>query len=208
MIRLGQRLKDARIQRKLTIEEVATATKIKPQFLSAIERDAYGELPSPAYAQGFARNYADFLGLPKAQSQALFKRDFDEKKAMKVLPDGMTKTQSFPLRRLNIKRVLIGASGLILFLGFLLFQYRSMFFAPQLSLLSPKEGSQVLQELEVSGKTDSTATLTINNQSVFVNTKGEFEKKISLFPGKNTITVKSINRFGKETVTKRDVIVK
>ncbi len=198
MVKLGQKLKDARIQRKLSIEEVAIATKIKPQFLFAIERDAYDELPSPAYAQGFVRNYAEYLGLPKIQTTALFKRDFDEKRAMKVLPDGMTSSGDFPLKRINIRRAFIGIIAFLMLLGFFLFQTRDMFIAPSIYIKSPKEGSIVKQDIEVVGKTDGNAIVTVNNDPVFVKSNGEFVKKITLFPGETSIIIKAKNRSGRE----------
>lgn len=208
MVRLEDLLKQARTERKLTIEEAAKATKIKPQFLAAIERGAYGELPSPAYARGFVRNYAEYLGLSKAQTSALFKRDFDEKRAVKVLPDGMVKKSDFPVRRINMRRIILGLLGFLLLGGFLLFQTRGVLFAPSVNITFPKEGSTVSREVEVKGKTDSNAIITINNDSVFVNNNGEFTKKVNLFPGKATITVKAKNRMGKESSVTRTITVK
>ena len=52
MIRVGQLLRDERVRKRLTIEEVAKATKIRTNFLSAIEKGEYKKLPSSAYAQG------------------------------------------------------------------------------------------------------------------------------------------------------------
>ena len=208
MVSLEQRLKEARIQKKLTLEEAAVATKIKAQFLEAIERGAYNELPSPAYARGFVRNYAEFLGLPKAQIALLFKRDFDERKVIKVLPDGMVKKNEFPIKRINFRRAVLGSAVLLFLSGFLLFQTRSVLFGPPISLSSPKEGSEVGQEILVKGRTDSNAIITINNESVVVKSNGEFEKKISLFPGETNITVKARNRQGKESILERNVRVR
>ena len=208
MVSLEQRLKEARLQKKLTLEEAAVSTKIKPQFLEAIERGAYNELPSPAYARGFVRNYAEFLGLPKAQIALLFKRDFDEKKITKVLPDSMVKKKDFPMRRINMRRIILGSGVLLFLVGFLLFQTRSVFFGPPISLSTPKEGSEVTQEVLVKGKTDSNAIITVNNEPVVVGSNGEFDKKIILFPGETRIVVKAKNRLGKESTLERSVRVR
>lgn len=208
MIRLGQKLKDARIQRRLSLEEVATATKIKLQFLEAIEKEEYGELPSFAYVQGFVKNYADYLGLPKEQTAALFKRDYDEKKAIKVLPDRINNQQSFPLERIKIREITIGLLAVMLLFLFLFFQIRNIYIAPYVSITSPKEGSTVSSEVEVIGRTDSNAIVAVNNEPVFVQENGEFRKMITLFPGKTIITIKAKNRTGRETIFKRQVIVK
>jgi cytoskeletal protein RodZ len=208
MIRLEQLLKEKRLEKNLTIEEAAAATKIKPQFLEAIERGAYNDLPSPAYAKGFVSNYADFLGLPKAQISALFKRDFDEKRAFKILPEGMVGKRGFSVRRVNTRKFMIVVVVLMLIAGFFIFQVRTFIFPPPISLSSPKEGSTVSREIEVAGRTDSSATVTINDETVPVNRDGEFTKKITLFPGETTIKIRAVNRSNKETVVVRSVIVR
>ncbi|NDJ76687.1 MAG: DUF4115 domain-containing protein [Chloroflexi bacterium] len=59
---LGQRLREARESRELTLEEAARKTRIRARFLDAIERGDYADM-SPVQAQGFLRNYARALGL-------------------------------------------------------------------------------------------------------------------------------------------------
>lgn len=208
MVSLGQLLHQHRLRKKLSLEEVARRTKIKEQFLAAIERGEYSRLPSPAYAKGFVINYATFLGLPKAEVTALFRREFDEKRAYKVLPDSLAK-HDFHTRGIKIQdSLLIIGIIVLLFIGFLLFQYRAAFIAPPLRINSPGENVVVSQEVIVSGKTDKEAAVIVNNEAVSVNSNGEFTKRISLFPGKTTITISAKNRFGKETVETREVIVK
>lgn len=208
MVQVGQRLYQIRSRRKLTLDEIAAATKIKPNFLAAIEKGEYHKLPSPAYAKGFVRNYADYLGLPRSEMTALFRREFDEKRAYKVLPDSMV-TEEFPLKRFRIQQSLILAAVVLgAFILYLLFQYRYTFLAPSLSIDSPKEGSVVASTVAITGKTDSNATVFVNNAPATVNSNGEFMKQVALFPGKNTIVVKSKNRSGKETLLHREVTVK
>lgn len=208
MVRLGQLLRQQRLRRKLSLEEVSRGTKIKEQFLAAIERGEYNRLPSPAYAKGFVINYAAYLGLPRTEVMALFRREFDEKRAYKVLPDSLTK-QSFPSRHIKIQESLLVIGLLvILFIGFLLFQYRAAFISPPLRITSPQASAQVGQDVTVSGKTDREASVTVNNEAVSLNSNGEFTKRLNLFPGKTTIIISAKNRFGKETVETREVTVK
>lgn len=208
MIRLGQRLHQRRLQRKQSLDEIAQEIKIKPTFLAAIERGEYHKLPSPAYAQGFVRNYASYLGLSKAEITALFKREFDAKRAFKVLPDSMIPAKEFPLQRLKIQQsLLLFILFLLLILGYLFFQYRAAFLPPSVHITSPKENSTSSQQVTVAGKTDNNATVTINGQPVTVTNTGDFQKDLTLFPGKETISVKATNRFGKESVVQRTIIV-
>ena len=85
MIRLGQRLREVRIGKGISLEEVSRATKIKIAFLSAIEDGMYEKLPSSSYAQGFVKNYVQFLGFSEREAMALFRREFDEKRIFKVV---------------------------------------------------------------------------------------------------------------------------
>lgn len=209
MVRVGQRLHKERLAKKLSLEDIAKATRIKPRFLAAIEKGEYNKLPSPAYAQGFVRNYAAYLGLPKAEITALFRREFDEKKAYQVLPDTLTKTQEFPLHRIRVQESIIFLVVIfLLFLTFLAYQYRFIIMAPSLTISSPMQGAVTSEEVTVTGKTDSNATVFVNNEPVSLNTKGEFTKQLSLFSGKTAITVKAKNRMGKETIVQREITVK
>jgi cytoskeletal protein RodZ len=60
--RLGQRLREAREARELTLDATERATRIRAKFLDALERGDYSSM-TPVQAQGFLRNYARFLGL-------------------------------------------------------------------------------------------------------------------------------------------------
>lgn len=59
---LGQRLREAREAKELTLDETERATRIRAKFLDALERGDYSMM-TPVQAQGFLRNYARFLGL-------------------------------------------------------------------------------------------------------------------------------------------------
>lgn len=209
MVRVGQKLYETRIYKSLTLEEIAKATKIRPQFLTAIEEGEYDKLPSPAYAQGFVRNYASYLGLSQKEILPLFRREFDEKSVYKVLPDGLIQNSSFSLTRTHIQQsFFVIALVSIVLLGYLGFQYRSMFFPPMLTIDSPKQNAQTKNEIIISGKTDPNVTVLINNELVLPNMDGKFTKILTLFPGKTSIILKAKNRFGKETVLERDIEVR
>ncbi len=60
---IGTRLKQAREAKRLTLEQVADATRVRTHYLDALERDDMSSLPSAAQGRGFLRIYADFLGL-------------------------------------------------------------------------------------------------------------------------------------------------
>jgi cytoskeletal protein RodZ len=210
MVKVGQKLQEARLEKCLSLDEVAQQTKIRYNFLSAIEKGEYSKLPSVAYAQGFVRNYARFLGLPEKETLALFRREFDENKNFNVLPNSLTKNKDYLPAGIKIKQSwLIICLIFIVVFGFIFYQFRSNFFNPQVYIISPKDNAVVNStRLVVLGKTDANTTVTVNNLLVAIDGSGEFRKVISVFPGKSTITIKVINKFGRQTVIKKEVVIK
>lgn len=60
---VGQKFRQAREARALTLEQVAQATHLKVHYLRALEMDDYAAIPSAPQARGFARIYAEYLSL-------------------------------------------------------------------------------------------------------------------------------------------------
>lgn len=64
---IGERLRLAREAKGLTLDEVASQTRIPIRHLQHIEREEWDALPAVTYAIGFARNYANIVGLDGAE---------------------------------------------------------------------------------------------------------------------------------------------
>jgi len=60
---IGQILKAAREEKRLTLEKVFEATRIRVAYLQALEADDLSSMPSPVQARGYLRNYAEYLEL-------------------------------------------------------------------------------------------------------------------------------------------------
>lgn len=63
MKELGELIRAARQHNDITLEEVSVQTRIRRQYLDAMEEGDFRIFPGPAYVTGFLRNYAAFLGL-------------------------------------------------------------------------------------------------------------------------------------------------
>jgi cytoskeleton protein RodZ len=68
----GARLKRERLQRKISLDDIAVATKIGTRFLTALEEDQFDQLPGGVFNKGFVRAYAHHLGLDENQTVADF----------------------------------------------------------------------------------------------------------------------------------------
>lgn len=72
---LGQALRVAREAHGVSLDEAAAALRIKAAYLHGLETGQYDQLPGTAYAIGFVRTYADYLGLNGADLVQRFKAE-------------------------------------------------------------------------------------------------------------------------------------
>ncbi len=63
----GERLRVAREGLGLSIEDVATSTRIPTRHLSSLETGDFSRLPAPTYSIGFAKSYAGAVGLNRVE---------------------------------------------------------------------------------------------------------------------------------------------
>ena len=66
----GQRLQREREMRGITLEEIATSTKIGTRSLRALEEEDFDQLPGGIFNKGFVRAYAKYLGIDEEQAVA------------------------------------------------------------------------------------------------------------------------------------------
>lgn len=64
---VGERLKAAREQKKLSLEDIADQTRIPLRHLQNLEAGDWSNLPAPTYTIGFAKSYASAVGLDRTE---------------------------------------------------------------------------------------------------------------------------------------------
>lgn len=64
---VGERLRAAREEKGLRLEDIAAQTRIPQRHLEAIERADWDSLPAPTYTTGFAKSYASAVGLDRTE---------------------------------------------------------------------------------------------------------------------------------------------
>lgn len=63
MASIGESLKNKRLEKKLSLEEISKRTKVQKKVLEALEQDKAEEMLGPVYAKSFLKKYSLFLGL-------------------------------------------------------------------------------------------------------------------------------------------------
>lgn len=205
---VGFMLMERRIAKGLTPLDVEHAIKIREKFILAIEADNFSLLPSPSYAKGFVRNYAEYLGLPTESVMAFFRRQTTETPKANLLPKGVADPLNTPLLQLTPGRFigLLVTVLLVIFFIYLGSQYHRISQPPSLTVTAPKNQAIISeQHVVVEGKTDPDATVVVNGISTVVRDDGRFYDQVAVDPGPNTLTITATSRFGKVTTVTREV---
>ena len=83
---IGGELREARVQRGLSLEDVSYETRIRTRYLEALEDERFEDLPGEAYAKGFLRTYADFLDLDGGRMLVRYRDRFPRRAEPAVAP--------------------------------------------------------------------------------------------------------------------------
>ena len=65
VVTVGQRLREAREAKGLSIEDIAASTRIPTRHLTSLENSEWDKLPAATDSIGFAKNYAGAVGLDR-----------------------------------------------------------------------------------------------------------------------------------------------
>lgn len=206
---VGEILAEKRKELGLSLEEIEKETKIRRQYLEAIEKNDFGKIKESTIVKGFIRNYAQILGLPPENVLAVFRRDFRENQKGQIIPRGMVEPLTEKSFYWTPKLTVIAFLSL-LFLGFAFFlasQYFSFSSAPPLEVYSPQDGQVVHEKVLVSGRTDKDASVKIDGSLISISEDGHFEEEVVLPRGDNVLTVEATSRQGKKRVVNRQIRV-
>ena len=196
---VGEKLKKARLEKNLSLDEVYKQTKIHPRVLEALEQDRAHNFLGFLYVKGFLRNYALFLGL---DVEKLLKEYIDSQKIeqpseqVRLGKESKVSVKFNPFLVLRIAAILVVSLTLILYFRFLIkrISWKPQKAKEQKVKVRVMPASKVLTEelaLEVKTKDACWMRVTADGQTIFEKTlpKGRHERwqakeKIELRIGK------------------------
>lgn len=146
---VGEFFRQVRETKGLTIDEVAAKTRIRSDFVKALEDGNFAKLPDQVFARGFVRSYARSLGLDEedaihrfVQSAGAFYEKQDERERLKV-----RQVEEERKRQANRKAVAVAIGIAVLTLIFLLSREQSSVLRRSTSeLTSNKRSTQATKE--------------------------------------------------------------
>lgn len=202
----GELLKDKRLLKELSLETVASKTKIKLEYLEAIENSDFASLPSSTFAKGFLRNYASFLYLNPDTVVAMFRRDFTQNAKGEIIPRGLVSPVGSKPKFFTVGVVLTSIATLV-FLGFLAIQLISWWSLPKLKLFQPQNGDTYGEKVTFKGVTAKDATVKVAGQQVIVDGNGQFTLDLIFPAGTHSVIIETTNRQDKSTLLERTFTV-
>lgn len=95
---VGERLQQAREEKKLTVLDVATQLRLVRESVLKLENNQWDDLHGRAYARGYFISYVKFLGLPEEEMLAAFNREYktSSPEGSSLLTPHVASTKSFP----------------------------------------------------------------------------------------------------------------
>lgn len=225
---IGQILKYNRKKKEISLERAEQETKIRLKYLTALEKNNFSEFPAEVYAFGFLTRYCEYLGLNTEDFLNSFKSELKIYKVIKkqslidkisnptssenpFAEEGWQKFKEKKSLILSAQTILSLAVAVIVIglLSYVWFQVKSFAAAPELEIKNPENEIIVsLDQILIEGKTDSGASLSINNQPVFIDEEGFFKQDVKLINGLNKIEIIAKNKAEKETKKMVQVLVK
>src|SRR3972149_9860872 len=109
---IGEILRNARIEKRLSYEEVESATKIRIKFVEAIESEKWQQLPKGPYVLGFLKSYALYLELPYKEIERNYKREINTKESLKKEKKIITEKKELRFPKIFITPTIL-ATGLL-----------------------------------------------------------------------------------------------
>ncbi len=201
---LGEKLKILRKDRHLRVQDLSRRINVKVAYIKALEEGQYDNLPMRVYVKGFVRSYAHFFGVPEDVLLDLFDREYSIYQNIyhKDVEEEVNKLPKVP-RFVLTPRIIVAIVGFFVLSAaglYLYFSVDNFVSSPWVVVDEPVYGSTIENDkVVVRGKTRNNSRVFINEQQIFVNDDGTFESEINLTQGVNTINVRSINKFNKES---------
>jgi len=208
--RVCLKLREARIERNVSLTELSKKTKINKEHLLALEECRFDDLPfANIYKKNFIKAYCKALNICGDDCC----RQFDEEEIVKnpyISPKNKKTHTPNILHNLPLFLrfgILMGIASI--FIGYLGLQVKHILEPPKLTIYTPEEGFITdTNTVIVQGKTEKESEVSINGTNIKHNDDGRFKEAIDVSDGVNTITITAKKKHGKITSDTRHVIVR
>lgn len=205
MVSVNTFFRNARENKKITLQTAQRDTNIRAHLLNAIEEQDWQVFSSKIYAEGIIKNYAQYLGLSSEKMLAFFRRDY-EKKEEKPFERQVKNDYFHPeTRRVRVGIIVAIVTGFFLYFCFLFYAYLK---PPTIVITTPTQTTfRNVDRLTIKGKTEKEASVQIRGEQIFIDKDGNFSYDFPLQKGSNKISIDVTGGNGKKTIMEKEFIL-
>jgi len=160
MLSVGEILQQQRINKGLTLQQIEKYTKIREQFLKAVEENNWNFFTSKIYIKGIIKNYSRFLDLDENKMLAFFRREYEKKEDIKFK---RKVSDSFLISDKKKYITLFLIIIFFLFATYFTLQLKQYFSPPKVVILSPTETTfKRKDKIKITGKTEQESLIMLS----------------------------------------------
>ena len=180
--------------------KLADLTDVPQRFISSLVSGDFNNLPSEPYIRGYLFKIA---GVLEADPNFLW-RSFRQSAEIHSSGSGdVLPANRFGLKKVSNKKVwiILAAIAVLIFLSF---RINSILGKPTLEVSLPEATAS--QIIDVTGQVTPGDTLTLNDEVIYPDKSGKFEKKVQLESGPNTLKFRVERYLGREITVDKQVL--
>src|SRR3989338_7804838 len=150
MNKTSEILKQTRLEKNYTFEDIEKQTRIRKKYLMAIETEQWQQFSSLTYILGTIKTYSNFLGLGEDKMLAFFRREYeaaDNADFKTLLPNKFFT----PKTKKVIRLVLL--TFFLVFVFYFSIQIIHYFLPPKVVILQPKREIFYTDKVHLIGQT-------------------------------------------------------
>lgn len=197
---ISQTLKDLLKSKSISANKLATLTDVPHRFIDAILKEDFDQLPARPYIRGYLFKISDALGAGSDELWEVYRASADSASSgdRDTLP-----ANRFALKRLS-PGVVVGGITVVVLLVLLGMNLNHILGKPTIDINVPEATTE--DTVTVTGIMNPNDRLTLNEEIIYTNDAGEFEREVQLEPGLNSLEFKVSRYLGRETTIIRQVI--
>ena len=203
----GHKLKEVRLRRRMSIDEVATSLRIPPKYLIALEEGDLSVFSAEVYVKGAYMKYASYLNVDnKASWHALLRTLAGAREAtpLKLLvPSTWIQRVLTPTRVF----VLLASFMVLLVASYIGLQVSTFVSVPELELLEPDITVLNEREVMVRGVVEANAEVSVNKEKVLLDEGNRFVYKLPLREGINVLQVEAVGVSDRKNIITKHLLV-
>jgi transcriptional regulator with XRE-family HTH domain len=192
--------------KNINLTKLSELTGVSERYLEALIEEKYEKLPASPYVRSYLFKIAEVLNADGQKLWDEYQKNSQLKKS--GLNDRLPFNRYQP--RPGNKKTILLIIIIILLLGYLIFRFRSFLGQPSLILFGPMANSANLvvsvPSIKIEGRIKIGDQLVINQEKIYVDEKGYFQKDFPLQPGLNIAQFQIKKFLGRETTITKQIL--